>query len=530
MSVDFDVIIVGSGPAGISAAFPLVESGLNVLMVDGGKQSIVPLLKNDYLSTRTYDSEQWKWMVGEDFHALKMRDAISPKLRVPSQAYSFAEFNTQNNINSTSFISVGSLATGGLSNSWGCGVAKYSAAEIKQFPFPKSDLELSYANVSLRIGISGKANDDMSEYFGLDDYAQPPINMDISHTYLSQNYLKHKKKLNTQGFKMGLSRVAALSKDTANRKACNLSGNCLWGCNRKSLYSSADELPKLRINVNFREHSGFIVENLDKKEGYWQVKGRDIIDNSYKVYKAKKVVMAAGTLATTRIVLQTLKYTSTVPLYSSPSAAFLLWLPRFLALKRQSGFGLGQLSYALNIDDSITAFGSTFATTGIPLSEFARYVPFKRPYGIELLRTLLSSCVTGNLFLPGNLTNAQAQLTSKNSLEISGKYSDKVKPLMNQAQKKLRKTYARLGAILLPKTFMIGQPGGDIHYVGTLPMKHLPSVGETSSLGEVKGLDGIYVVDGACLPFLTEKSHTLTIMANADRIGKYISKNVFLHK
>ena len=60
MSVDFDIIIVGSGPAGISAAFPLVESGLNVLMVDGGKQSIVPLLENDYLSTRTSDSEQWK--------------------------------------------------------------------------------------------------------------------------------------------------------------------------------------------------------------------------------------------------------------------------------------------------------------------------------------------------------------------------------------------------------------------------------------------------------------------------------------
>ena len=36
MKPDFDVIIVGSGPAGVSAAFPLVESGLNVLMVDGG--------------------------------------------------------------------------------------------------------------------------------------------------------------------------------------------------------------------------------------------------------------------------------------------------------------------------------------------------------------------------------------------------------------------------------------------------------------------------------------------------------------
>ena len=279
------------------------------------------------------------------------------------------------------------------------------------------------------------------------------------------------------------------------------------------------------IYQNLLEDSGALII-----KGVASITGENSVVINNKTYTAKKVVMAAGTLATTRIVLQTLKFTNSVPLYSSPSAAFLLWLPRFLGLKRQSGFGLGQLSYALNIDDSITAFGSTFATTGIPLSEFARYVPFRRPYSIELLRTLLSSCVAGNLFLPGNLTNAEAQLTSKNSLKVLGHYSDKVKPLMNQAQKKIRKTYARLGAILLPRTFMIGQPGGDIHYVGTLPMKNLPSIGETSSTGEVKGLDGIYVVDGACLPFLTEKSHTLTIMANADRIGKYISKNVYLHK
>jgi flavin-dependent dehydrogenase len=38
MGVDFDVIIVGSGPAGVSAAYPLVQSGIKVLMVDGGER------------------------------------------------------------------------------------------------------------------------------------------------------------------------------------------------------------------------------------------------------------------------------------------------------------------------------------------------------------------------------------------------------------------------------------------------------------------------------------------------------------
>lgn len=50
-------------------------------------------------------------------------------------------------------------------------------------------------------------------------------------------------------------------------------------------------------------------------------------------------------------------------------------------------------------------------------------------------------------------------------------------------------------------------------------MRERPSIGETSTQGEVKGLNGVYVVDGACLPTLSEKPHTLTIMANADRIG-----------
>ena len=36
---DCDVIVVGSGPAGISSAIPLVAAGLRGLMVDGGHRS-----------------------------------------------------------------------------------------------------------------------------------------------------------------------------------------------------------------------------------------------------------------------------------------------------------------------------------------------------------------------------------------------------------------------------------------------------------------------------------------------------------
>ena len=496
MNSGFDVIIVGSGPAGVSAAFPLVEAGLRVLMVDGGKRPDTQPPEMDFIAARTRDTEQWKWMVGENFHALKLRDAVSPKLRVPSQAYAFDGFGHGNQVVGKDFIAVGSLATGGLSNVWGCGVARFSANEIARFPFAASEIELSYARVSRRIGISGAIDDDLSGYFGLDEYSQPPIPMDRLHTYLAHNYDKARAQLNLNGFRLGRSRVAALSEDMPGRQACNFSGNCLWGCQRRSLYSATEDLQLLRKYANFSELPGFLVDDLSHSGGYWSVLGRLLPNGEREAMTARKVILAAGTLATTRIVLKKLNHKRPVTLLSCPTAAFLLWLPRLLGTPRLAGFALGQLSFSLALRDNITAFGSTFSTTGIPMSEFVCRVPMNRRYGIDMLRGLLSSCVVGNIFLPGHLTIAEAKLTDSGSLIVSGKYSDEVMPFMNEAHRKLRKSFRRLQALVLPGSFTVGYPGSDIHYAGTLPMRESPDVGETSGRGEVAGLQDIHVVDG----------------------------------
>jgi hypothetical protein len=325
---------------------------------------------------------------------------------------------------------------------------------------------------------------------------------------------------------LGRSRVAALSENVTDRQACNLSGNCLWGCRRRSLYSAADDLPALRKHGNFSELSGFVVDGLARSDVYWAAEGKTTSDGERRSITASRIILAAGTLATTRIVLKTLNHRRPVPLLSSPTAAFLLWLPRLLGAPRMPGFGLGQLSFTLALNENITAFGSTFSTTGIPISEFVRHVPMRRRYGIDMLRGLLSSCAVGNIFLPGHLTAAAAELKGGDTLIVSGNYKHEVMPLMDDARRKLRKVYWSLGAMLLPGSFTVGRPGGDIHYAGTLPMRKSPIVGETSQLGEVLGLEDVYVVDGACLPVLPEKSHTLTIMANADRIGSLIATNL----
>jgi len=528
MTPDFDIVIVGSGPAGVSVAFPLVEAGLRVLMVDGGKRPDITPPEIDFLISRENDFEQWKWMLGNDFYALKMRDAVSPKLRVPSYRYVFDGFEECNRIESKDFITVGSLSTGGLSNAWGCGVACFSEEESASFPFLFSDLKTSYHKVANRIGISGRAKDDLSDYFGLDACSQSPVSMDELHAHILNRYWKNRKKINKYGLKLGRSRVAALSEDHSGRFGCGLSGNCLWGCAKQSLYSAVHDLNKLRKFKNFTEISGFIVNEVGSVNGLPCIKGVNIHQNEVCSISAKKAILAAGTLASTSLALKALKYEQSVPLKSCPTAAFLLFLPRLLGMQRVSGFGLGQLSFTLSLADGINSFGSTFSTTGILLSEFSRYVPLSRRFSIEFLRSLLSSSVIGNVFLPGSLTEAEIKLKNNVISIVSGKYSANVELLMNEAQSKLRSAYWKMGAALLPGSFTIGRPGGDIHYAATLPMKLLPNIGETSPLGEIEGLKDIHVVDGACLPILTEKSHTLSIMANADRIGRKLSRNMIL--
>ena len=104
---EFDVIVVGSGPAGVSAAYPLVDAGFRVLMIDGGVLPDVALPRGEYLESRASDERQWKWMVGRDFGALRDLGAISPKFRAPTLDYVFRGFADANRITADNFVPVG---------------------------------------------------------------------------------------------------------------------------------------------------------------------------------------------------------------------------------------------------------------------------------------------------------------------------------------------------------------------------------------------------------------------------------------
>lgn len=515
--VDYDVIIVGSGPAGTACAFPLVEAGLNVLMVDPGYTSATPPPRGDFLVNRIGQVDQWKWMIGSDYHAVRALAPMSPKLRVPQHAEIFKDFEEANRIITNNFLPIGSLAVGGLSNSWGGGVGLYSADELAIFPVPLSEMMHSYQTVTKRMGVSGGFPDDLSDFFGLDQWSMAPIPLDRLQTHVLKHYEKRRHHILKKGLRIGRSRVAVLSEPAGGRDPCNRCGQCLWGCARQSIYKSTFDIDKLIRFPNFTYRPGIFVARVLSHGGVVKVWGRD--RNNHLQFIANKVVLAAGTLATTRLAFDTIGHKKRVPMFSSPTAAFLLWLPRFAGRLEESAFGMGQLSFSLALNKGVDCFGSFFNSTRVPISEYVRRIGFGRRYAIDFLRPLLSSCIVGNLFLPGNLSDSDVELVGEGQLAIRGGYRPEVGNYMDDARRKIRGCMASMGAYMLPFGFTVGQPGADIHYAGSLPMKRDPRQGQSFPNGEIVGAPGVHIADGACLPCLPAKSHTLTVMANADRIG-----------
>jgi choline dehydrogenase-like flavoprotein len=523
----YDVVIVGTGPAGVSAAYPLAAAGLKILLVDADDSNSPSLLPPDgnFLDLRFQDENQADWLLGRNLHAIRTVDATSPKMRVPGLAHVFNDFANANRIVADNFAVMGSLAAGGLSNAWGCGVARFSDEDLKGFPIGSADLDNAYAAVCRRIGVSGRGDDALKAFYGLDAWASPAESLEPNGAALHARYARKQTELANMGVHLGRARVAILNERLDNRLACNACGLCLWGCRRDSLYSARYDLESLKRFDTVHYRSGIIVETLARQDGTWVVAGRQRNGTGSFTAAARSVALAAGTLATTRLVLQTLQLRNTpLRLLSCPAFAFLVLQPRHIGRAATGTVGFVQTAFVINgMTQHGPAYGGLFPTVNLPASEFVRYIPTSRATAISLWKTLSPATLVGNCFLPGSLSAHTVTLDTEGRLIVRGGNHTDVTIVHGQLRATLGRMFRKLGALVVPGSVVAAAPGSDIHYAATLPMRQDPKLGETSAAGEVMGLPGIFVVDGAALSDLPAKPHTLTIMANATRIAALLA-------
>ncbi len=525
-----DVIIIGSGVAGVSVAFPLVESGLRVCMLDfGNHDPDQNYLEDSIYNLRKNGSDYSYYVLGNNFEGIGGKQNETPKMKVPQYKYVRKDFLEEYSIKPKNINPTGSLSMGGLSNMWGAGVFPYIDEDLQGSFLYYNDLKISYESIARRIGISG-ANDDMAKSFGKDIPLLDPIELHQNARSLLNRYSNREKREN-ETFILGYNRNAVISKDYDGRNACSLENSCLWGCKNESIYSATIDLDKLKKYDNFKYVSGVFVKKLKKnKNGY------DIIQkkgDSYTSLFSKRICLAAGTIGSTIIACSSLNiYNHKLKILCHPAFAFPLIFPgRIGSPISEKNFSLGQLAYSIHFNESESAFGILFSSEGILSSDIASYMPSSSPTSSFVAKMINPAILLANCYLPGSYSDCDISISDnkQNFVSINGNYIDSFHNSLKNTYKKLSRRFRKYGAYTIPGTLKISNLGSDGHFVGSIPMlkeNYENKVLCSDQNGQIRGLDNVYVVDGSSLPILSPKHPTFTIMANADRIGRYISKDI----
>lgn len=500
-----DVIIIGSGPAGVSAAWPLVEAGVRVLMLDASDDRALPIPPpQESMSAWRRDPDRWRHELGRSG---PLASALrSPKFATPLSQATLTGFTETAGLTTTDFFAVGSLVSGGLSRIWGAVATEFSVDELAGWGEERDEMMVAYSRVRERMGVS------------VPPLLTPPI----------QRLLHRHNQANDGTITLAPASNAVLTDTRSGREPCNACGSCLLGCGRGSIYQSAQEITDLAQFSNFSYRPGLLVTNLAGTTGAHVVEARH--PGETLRFVAPIVILAAGALMTSKLALRRLGMTGQpVRLESNPVGGTAFLIPGLVGSSPPNrSFALGQLFYTLEPETDVEIAGVFYGADTLPLTAIADRIPLTRPAAMRLARALMPAMVLATAYLPGRFSNNSLMIEEDGAdgrILIQGGHLRESDALLRCGFDLLGRHVRGLGGWRLPAATHLLEPGSDAHPGATLAMgKEGPAATDWS--GELVSLGGLYVVDGASLPSLSARHPTLTIMANADRIGRNLAGRI----
>ena len=110
------------------------------------------------------------------------------------------------------------------------------------------------------------------------------------------------------------------------------------------------------------------------------------------------------------------------------------------------------------------------------------------------------------------------------TLEIEYGNSAEELARMEQHEKRFAGFIRRLGCLPLKRVRAIH--GSSVHYAGQFPMTREDRPLTTELSGKLRGTRAVYLADSSTFAYLPAKGLTLTLMANANRIGVDLLKRL----
>lgn len=462
----FDVVIVGSGPAGVHAAYPLVRAGIRVAIIDGG------------LDSKKQDERLEDFPESNISKTSNAYDLIKKSSHVFNKTYGLLKIKSDIEI-------IQSLAKGGLSQVWH-GICDFlSEEELKKIGLPVREIKKEYIEIANHINLK----------------LHSPLDHNGRLILQSAQNSKELKKL-------------------------------VYELPLVFSYSTVSEIEKMEKYENFTYIPNQLVWTVKETDKEASIESFSIDKRKKSITKAKFLILAAGSINSTRIMLRSLNlinYKSTF-LTKSPVITICLNPRSFLAKKISKIENFGQLGMSSNqmfhgLEEFFIQF---YSFNSSALEKALKYIPLPRQISLTILSLAIPALVIADIRFPTVESKKRfckliKTENGKEILYVSFKETEKER---NQHKKVLRGVVAHLMSLgLLP--FKSVDNYVSAHYAGGIPIKNIPGKLSVDLKGKLHQGDRIYVADSSTWRALPAKAPTMTIMANASRVGKNVLKNFY---
>ncbi len=495
----WDAIVIGSGFGGAMAAWPLVEAGQRVLMLerggwvgrgpenwsDGGAGLITPYYTKEsayrvHAGGRQYESGAWNCVGGQSvFYG--------------GASYRFRE---------TDFIPNARIC--GSSNA--------------DWPFRYDDLEPHYSWAEALLGVAGESAPGAP--WRSMPFPQPPAPLSASSRMIADAALG-------SGFTPSRIPLAISFDGRGAARPCMRCGTCDgYACAAEAKNDLATGiLPRMiRMGMTLRPHT-VCVRLRAAGARVTSVEYVDRISGERGSTSAARIILAAGTLATPHLLL------ASDLARVNPAAGS---VGRYLTRHRNAVvFGVfARKPAGARAFDKQVAILDLYDVAGSiqQLTPPAGLVKAYLPRGLRKLGAQVVARSSGLIVI------AEDQPHSDNGVEVDWATRDR----FGLPQLRVRHSYSRdderaCATLVRAAKRILRTAGASVtlthsietfsHALGTVRMGCDPRTAPLDADGRYRGLDNLFVVDGSALPRSAGINPSLTIAANALRVGAAIARN-----
>ena len=482
----YDNIVVGSGISALGCLLGLIKSNKKILCIDGSENNS---------ESKKNDSDN---------------ELVFTKQNIPNKNYQFKE-NKTNNLNPIEVLKHYSF--GGLSNVWGASCLRFLEEDFHDWPISYDELKEYYSLCEKIMNVS-HFDDDISKYYNISK-----DQIDNKKLSLYSDFIKEflQKKNKSSQFTIGYSRVGLDPK-------CYKCANCFFGCKDNYIFNTKDYINKLINNKQIEYKENLVLSRFIKRDKIIEL---EFQNQNIKPIFTKKLFIGAGSIQTPRIVINSLN--KKIDLNLKESQVF--FIPCIYTRK----------TFKRNLESHTLSQAQFFFKNNIK-NKLGK-IHYQIKYDVKLTRAILSkqfgllsklipNALIERIFLITGFVNSEHSTFSakikkeKLDIEVFENKSNKkkIKKEVISQIKVLEKMYKFLS---IKPYLKLGDFGISYHLGSSIPMlkkaeniKTKNNCIYTKKNGEISEFNNVFLIDSTNFTNIPSGSISLTLMANALRIGK----------